>query len=67
MFQAPGVTVEHLKAPGEKSRHSHWFVLDETARLALVEAVAHLNHLHRLGRVSRSLDDAGAYRFVMHH
>ncbi len=35
--------------------------------LALVEAVAHLNHLHRLGRVSRSLDDAGAYRFVMHH
>ena len=35
--------------------------------LALVEAVAHLNHLLRLGRVSRSLDDAGAYRFVMHH
>ena len=28
---------------------------------ALVEAVAHLNHLHRLGEVSRSLGDDGAW------
>ena len=31
--------------------------------LALVEAVAHLNHLHATGRVSRQLDDDGAFRF----
>lgn len=31
--------------------------------LALVEAVAHLNHLHQSGRATRHLDDTGAYRF----
>lgn len=32
--------------------------------LALVEAVAHLNHLYQAGRVTRQLDDDGAYRFL---
>lgn len=31
--------------------------------LALVEAVAHLNHLHQTGRARRWLDDDGAYRW----
>lgn len=31
--------------------------------LALVEAVAHLNHLHQTGRASRHLRDDGAYLF----
>lgn len=33
------------------------------AGLALVEAVAHLNHLHHAGRVSRKLDDQGSWRY----
>ncbi|WP_138935352.1 MBL fold metallo-hydrolase [Roseovarius arcticus] len=32
-----------------------------TYGLALVEAVAHLNHLHKLGRVTRSRQDDGAW------
>lgn len=32
-----------------------------TYGLALVEAVAHLNHLHQAGRVTRTLDDDGAW------
>ena len=35
-----------------------------TYGLALVEAVAHLNHLHQSGRATRSLDDDGRYRFT---
>ncbi len=31
--------------------------------LALVESVAHLNHLHQAGLASRSMDDDGAWRF----
>ncbi|MDT8344928.1 MAG: MBL fold metallo-hydrolase [Thermohalobaculum sp.] len=31
--------------------------------LALVEAVAHLNHLHRAGRVRRAADAEGAWRY----
>ncbi|MEJ6403067.1 MBL fold metallo-hydrolase [Yoonia sp. 2307UL14-13] len=31
--------------------------------LALVEAVAHVNHLHQAGRVKRELSDAGAYLY----
>ena len=31
--------------------------------LALVEAVAHLNHLHRAGRVTRYPDEDGAWRY----
>lgn len=31
--------------------------------LALVEAIAHLNHLHQAGRAKRWLDDDGAYRW----
>lgn len=30
---------------------------------AMGEAIAHLNHLHQRGEVSRVLDDAGTYRF----
>jgi len=32
--------------------------------LALVEAVAHLNHLHQTGRLRRFVDDDDAYRYV---
>lgn len=32
--------------------------------LALVEAVAHMNHLHRAGRVTRRLDAEGAWRYA---
>ena len=35
-----------------------------TYGLALVEAVAHLNHLHQTGRAVRRLDDDGRYRFT---
>jgi glyoxylase-like metal-dependent hydrolase (beta-lactamase superfamily II) len=31
--------------------------------LALVEAVAHLNHLHQAGRATRRLDDRGAWEY----
>ncbi len=31
--------------------------------LALIEAIAHLNHLHQTGEAERTLDAAGAYRF----
>ncbi|RYH01730.1 MBL fold metallo-hydrolase [Salipiger sp. IMCC34102] len=34
-----------------------------TYGLALSEALAHLNHLHRTGQASRTLSDDGAYRF----
>ena len=34
---------------------------DGTYGLALVEAVAHLNHLHQTGLVSRVQNDAGAW------
>ncbi len=33
--------------------------------LALVEAVAHLNHLHQTGKATRTLSDDGAYRFEL--
>lgn len=38
-------------------------VSDDQFGLALVEAVAHLNHLLRQGRISRSLDAEGAWRW----
>jgi hypothetical protein len=36
-------------------------ITEGTYGLALVEAVAHLNHLERLGRVTRSIGDGGAW------
>ncbi len=36
---------------------------DSEYGLALGEAVAHLNHLHRAGRLSRDMDSAGAWRY----
>ena len=36
---------------------------DSEYGLALGEAVAHMNHLHRAGRLSRDMDSAGAWRY----
>ena len=56
---------DHLKAP---RRATECFaplfrreIGEDQFGLALVEAVAHLNHLLRLGKIRRSLDPDGAW------
>jgi len=39
-------------------------ITQDTYGLALVEAVAHLNHLHQTGRAARTLSGDGAYMFA---
>ena len=60
--------MDHLQTPHSAAECFqplyHRKIGDGEYGLALVEAVAHLNHLYQAGRVTRQLDADGAYRFL---